>query len=135
MAACRLEGAGKVSPNYRTPVAAIWTVPSCRCCSSGARRSSRSASTPVYTIVVSCTVIFLFLSFAIPITLGLFAWGTSKWDKMGPWNLGEGVFKRVCVLTILAMILIFVLGVQPPNTGPLRHRRLPNPDRYRLVRF
>ncbi len=51
--------------------------------------------TPVYTIVVSCTVIFLFFSFAIPIALGLFAWGTSKWDKMGPWNLGEGIVQAI----------------------------------------
>jgi amino acid transporter len=107
----------KVSPKYRTPVAATWT---------GATLSvlfvwftslefMKFGDTPVYTIVVSCTVIFLFFSFAIPIVLGLFAWGTSKWDKMGPWNLGEGVFKLFAVLTILAMILIFVLGVQPPN--------------------
>jgi len=68
---------------------------------------------------VSCTVIFLFFSFAIPITLGLFAWGTSKWDKMGPWNLGEGVFKLFAVLTIIAMILIFILGIQPPNEWAL----------------
>jgi amino acid transporter len=92
----------KVSPKHRTPVAAIWT-----------------GSTPVYTIVVSCTVIFLFFSFAIPITLGLFAWGTSKWDKMGPWNLGEGMFKLFAVLSIIAMVLIFVLGIQPPNDWAL----------------
>jgi hypothetical protein len=36
---------------------------------------------------------------------------------MGPWNIGEGMYKLFSVLTILAMILIFVLGVQPPN-GP-----------------
>ena len=46
------------------------------------------AGTSAYTIVVSCTVIFLFLSFTVPIALGLMAWGTPKWDKMGPWNLG-----------------------------------------------
>jgi amino acid transporter len=68
---------------------------------------------------VSCTVIFLFFSFAIPITLGLFAWGTSKWDKMGPWNLGEGAFKLFAALTVIAMILIFILGIQPPNEWAL----------------
>ncbi len=109
----------KVSPTYRTPVAAIWT---------GAILAvlfvwftsldfMKFGDTPVYTIVVSCTVIFLFFSFAIPITLGLFAWGTPKWQNMGPWNLGQGLFKLFAVLTVLAMILIFVLGIQPPN-GP-----------------
>ncbi len=38
---------------------------------------------------------------------------------MGPWNLGEGLFKLFAGLTVLAMILIFVLGVQPPNGAAL----------------
>ena len=79
------------------------------------RRWCSIGDTPVYTIVVSCTVIFLFFSFAIPITLGLLAWGTSKWDKMGPFDLGEGTFKLFAVLSIVAMVLIFILGIQPPN--------------------
>ena len=105
----------KVSPTYRTPVAAIWTGSTLAVLFVWGSSLVSIGETPVYTIVVSCTVIFLFFSFAIPIALGLFAWGTSKWDKMGPWNLGEGVFKLFAVLSILAMILIFVLGVQPPN--------------------
>ncbi|KQS97845.1 MULTISPECIES: amino acid permease [unclassified Rhizobium] len=109
----------KVSPTYRTPVAAIWTGSILSVLFVWGSSLVTIGETPVYTIVVSCTVIFLFFSFAIPITLGLFAWGTSKWDKMGPWNLGEGVFKLFAVLTILAMILIFVLGVQPPNDPAL----------------
>ena len=58
------------------------------------------AGTSAYTIVVSCTVIFLFLSFTVPIALGLFAHGTPKWDKMGPWDLGAGMFKLFAVLSI-----------------------------------
>jgi amino acid transporter len=111
----------KVSPSFRTPVAAIWTgsILSVLFVWFTSLDFMKVGETPVYTIVVSCTVIFLFFSFAIPIALGLFAWGTSKWDKMGPWNLGEGVFKLFAVLSILAMILIFVLGVQPPNAPAL----------------
>lgn len=111
------KGLSKVSPNYRTPVAAIWTGSILSVLFVWGSSLVSIGDTPVYTIVVSCTVIFLFFSFAIPIALGLFAWGTSKWDKMGPWNLGEGMFKLFAVLSILAMILIFVLGIQPPN-GP-----------------
>lgn len=107
----------KVSPKYRTPVAAIWAGSILSVLFVWGSSLVSIGETPVYTIVVSCTVIFLFFSFVIPIALGLFAWGGSKWDKMGPWNLGEGVFKLFAVLSILAMILIFVLGVQPPN-GP-----------------
>ena len=73
----------------------------------------------MYTIVVSCTVIFLFFSFAIPIALGLFTHGTSKWPNMGPWDLGPAVFKLFAFLSIIAMVLIFVIGVQPPNAMAL----------------
>ncbi|EJC80348.1 amino acid transporter [Rhizobium leguminosarum bv. trifolii WSM2297] len=109
----------KVSPQYRTPVAAIWTGSILSVLFVWGSSLVTIGDTPVYTIVVSCTVIFLFFSFAIPITLGLFAWGTAKWDKMGPWNLGEGLFKLFAVLSIIAMILIFVLGIQPPNEWAL----------------
>ncbi|MGV4795048.1 amino acid permease [Rhizobium sp. F40D2] len=111
----------KVSPQYRTPVAAIWTgsILSVLFVWFTSLDIMKIGDTPVYTIVVSCTVIFLFFSFAIPITLGLFAWGTSKWDKMGPWNLGEGLFKLFAGLSIIAMVLIFILGIQPPNGAAL----------------
>jgi amino acid transporter len=64
-------------------------------------------------------VIFLFLSFTVPIVLGLMAWGTPKWTTMGPWNLGRAVFSLFAVLSVLAMILIFILGIQPPNDWAL----------------
>ncbi|WP_377289836.1 amino acid permease [Rhizobium sp. SG2393] len=109
----------KVSPKFRTPVSAIWTGSILSVLFVWGSSLISIGDTPVYTIVVSCTVIFLFFSFAIPITLGLFAYGTSKWSQMGPWNLGAGVFKLFAFLTVLAMILIFVLGVQPPNGAAL----------------
>jgi hypothetical protein len=77
------------------------------------------AGTSAYTIVVSCTVIFLFFSFTIPITLGLLAYGSSKWPKMGPWNIGRGMYSLFAILSILSMILIFVIGIQPPNDWAL----------------
>ena len=77
------------------------------------------AGTSAYAIVVSCTVIFLFFSFAIPIALGLFAYGTKKWPTMGPWNMGKGLFSLFAVLSIVAMVLIFFIGVQPPNDWAL----------------
>ena len=38
---------------------------------------------------------------------------------MGPWDLGEPLFKLVAVLSILSAILIFFIGVQPPNDWAL----------------
>ena len=109
----------KVSPTYRTPVAAIWTGSILAVLFVWGSSLVSIGDTPVYTIVVACTVIFLFFSFTIPIALGLFAWGTSKWDKMGPFDLGAGVFKLFAVLSIIAMVLIFVIGIQPPNDWAL----------------
>jgi amino acid transporter len=45
--------------------------------------------------------------------------GTGKWDKMGPWDLGAGKFKLVAVLSLISMVAIFVIGVQPPNDWAL----------------
>jgi amino acid transporter len=109
----------KVSPTHRTPVAAIWTGATLAVLFVWGSSLVSIGDTPVYTIVVSCTVIFLFFSFAIPIALGLFAYGTEKWPHMGPWSLGEGGFKLFAVLSVIAMVLIFVIGIQPPNDWAL----------------
>ena len=117
-----LPGSGalsKVSRQFRTPVAAIWTASVLSVIFVWGSSLVSVAGTSAYTIVVSCTVIFLFLSFVFPIVLGLLAWGTPKWDKMGPWNMGRGVFTLFAVLSVLSMILIFVIGIQPPNQWAL----------------
>ncbi len=109
----------KVSPTYRTPVAAIWTGATLAVLFVWGSSVVSIGDTPVYSIVVSCTVIFLFFSFIIPIVLGLFAYGSSKWPAMGPWNMGRSLFSMFAVLSIVAMVLIFVIGIQPPNEWAL----------------
>lgn len=109
----------KVSPSHRTPVAAIWTAASLSVLFVAGASAVSIAGNSAYSVVVSCTVIFLFLSFVIPIAAGLFAFGTSKWPRPGPWNLGGVAFRMVAALSILAMVLIFVIGVQPPNDWAL----------------
>jgi amino acid transporter len=109
----------KVSPTYRTPVAAIWTAATLAVLFVWGWSLVSVAGTSAYTIVVSCTVIFLFISFTVPIVLGLLAWGTPKWDKMGPWDLGRPVFTVFAVLSVISMVLIFVIGIQPPNDWAL----------------
>lgn len=108
-----------VSVKYRTPVAAIWTASILSVLFVWLASVVSVAGTSAYTIVVSCTVIFLFFSFAIPIVLGMFAWGTAKWPKMGPWDMGKSAYMVIAVLVIISMILIFVIGIQPPNQWAL----------------
>ena len=69
--------------------------------------------------MVSCTVIFLFLSFALPITLGLFTIGGPKWPVMGPWNIGIGAYKLMAVGSMISMAIMFYIGIQPPNDWAL----------------
>lgn len=103
------SGLRKVSPRHRVPVAAIWT---------GSVLSVLfTMYTDAYTTVVSVTVLFLFISYGMPIALGLFAYKRT-WTKMGPWDLGA-LFPVVAILTIASMILIFYIGVQPPNDQAL----------------
>ena len=104
-----------VSPSHRTPNAAIWTSAVLALLFVWGAKALEAGGTPVYTVVVSCTVIFLFFSFIIPITLGLFTYGGPKWPKMGPWDIGRAGFSLFAVLSVIAMILIFLIGVQPPN--------------------
>jgi amino acid transporter len=100
----------RVHHKYRVPEAAIWT---------GAVLGVLfTMYTPVYSTVVSVTVIFLFISYGLPVILGYFAWG-KRWTKMGPWNMGEAKYKLVALLCFLAICLIFFLGIQPPNDKAL----------------
>ncbi|WP_237681919.1 amino acid permease, partial [Agrobacterium vitis] len=108
-----------VSPKFRTPATAIWVGAVLSVLFVWGASLVTIAGASAYTIVVSCTVIFLFLSFAIPIVLGMKVIGTAKWPKMGPWNMGIGAYRFVGLLVILAMVAIFIIGVQPPNQWAL----------------
>jgi amino acid transporter len=98
-----------IHATYRTPVAAIWTA--------AIISILFTLYAPVYTTIVSVTVIFLFLSYAMPIGAGLLAYGRT-WTRMGPWDMG-GTFRIVAVLVIAATVLIFGIGIQPPNGNAL----------------
>jgi len=66
-------------------------------------------------IVVNSTLVFLFLSFTVPLVAGLFAYGTAKWPTPGPWAMSAGVYKLVTVLAIVGMAVILFIAVAPPN--------------------
>jgi len=98
-----------IHPVLKSPVAAIWVM--------SAISILFTLYTPVYSTIVSVTVIFIFLSYGLPIVLGLFAYGRT-WTRMGPWSIG-GAYRVVATLVAAAMVGIFVVGVQPPNDKAL----------------
>lgn len=105
----------KVSPKYRTPVTAIWTASIFEILYVFAAQYVSIAGTSLYTIVVNSTLVFLFLSFSIPLTLGMIAYGGPKWPKPGPWNMGATLYRLVSLLALVGMVLIFYIAIQPPN--------------------
>ncbi len=109
----------KVSPKHRVPANAIWAGSALAVLFVWFTSAITIAGTPAYSIVVSCTVIFLFLSFAVPIGLALFTYGGAKFPKPGPWDLGAGLFRLVAVLSLISMAVIFFAGIQPPNDWAL----------------
>jgi amino acid transporter len=98
----------KIDTTFRTPVAAIWIA--------SLAAVLFTAYAKAYTVIVSVTVIFLFLSFAVPIFFAMRKHGKTWTD--GPWSIGKW-FKPVCIGAIVSMVLIFFLGVQPPNRNAL----------------
>ncbi len=104
-----------VSPKYRTPVAAIWTAAALCILYVLLALSIKLDGTSIYVIVVNSTLVFLFLSFTIPLVFGLLSYGTAKWPNPGPWALSAGTYKLVTVLAIIGMAVILFIAVAPPN--------------------
>jgi amino acid transporter len=99
----------KVSPRWRVPVAAIWV---------GAILAvAFVAYADAYSVAVAVTSIALYISYAMPLAAGLFAYG-NKWKTMGPWDMGP-LFRVVAFLCILIAGFIFYIGTQPPNDKAL----------------
>jgi len=94
-----------VSPSHRTPVNAIWV---------GAILAFLSTLySPAFATLASGCAIFLYLSYAMPVGAGIFAEGKT-WTKKGPFHLG-GLSKLFAGIVILGALLLFFIGVQPPN--------------------
>ncbi|MFN0113606.1 MAG: amino acid permease [Paracoccaceae bacterium] len=104
-----------VSPKYRTPVAAIWTATVLSILYVMLAMSIKVGGTSIYVIVVNSTLVFLFLSFTIPLVAALFAYGTPKWPNPGPWAMSGGTYKLVTVLAVIGMAVILFIAVAPPN--------------------
>ena len=59
----------KVSPKFRTPVVAIWLAAVLEFLFVWMAQTVSIGGTNIYTIVVNATLIFLFLSFTVPIAI------------------------------------------------------------------
>jgi amino acid transporter len=104
-----------VSPKFRTPVAAIWTATVLCILYVVLAMSIKVGGTSIYVIVVNSTLVFLFLSFTIPLVAAMLAYGGPKWPKAGPWNIGDGLYRLVTVLAVIGMGVILFIAVAPPN--------------------
>jgi amino acid transporter len=104
-----------VSPKFRTPVNAIWTATVLCILYVVLAMSIKVGETSIYVIVVNSTLVFLFLSFTIPLVAGLFAYGTAKWPNPGPWAMSAAKYKLVTVLSVVGMAVILFIAVAPPN--------------------
>jgi amino acid transporter len=104
-----------VSPKYRTPVNAIWTATVLCILYVVLALSIKVEGTSIYVIVVNSTLVFLFLSFTVPLVAGLFAYGTTKWPNPGPWAMSAGVYKLVTILSVIGMGVILYIAIAPPN--------------------
>ncbi|MBL4928548.1 amino acid permease [Fuscibacter oryzae] len=104
-----------VSPKYRTPVNAIWTATVLCILYVVLAMTIKVGETSIYVIVVNSTLVFLFLSFTVPLVAGLFAYGTAKWPNPGPWAMSAGLYKLVTVLSVVGMAVILFIAVAPPN--------------------
>lgn len=99
----------KVHATLRTPVTAIWTA--------ALISVLFTLYTPAYTTIVSVTVIFIFISYSMPVIAGGMAYG-GRWTNMGPWDMGP-LFRVVALLVALSAVGIVYLGIQPPNNAAL----------------
>jgi amino acid transporter len=104
-----------VSPKYRTPVTAIWTATVLCILYVVLAMTIKVEGTSIYVIVVNSTLVFLFLSFTVPLIAGAMAYGTAKWPNAGPWAMAGGTYKLVTLLAVVGMAVILFIAVAPPN--------------------
>jgi amino acid transporter len=94
-----------IDPTFRTPVLAIWVV--------AVAAVLFTIYTPVYSTITVVCVLFLYISYVLPLALGLLAYGRS-WTQMGPWQIGRW-YRPLAVVSVLGCAGLFVIGMQPPN--------------------
>ena len=107
-----LPGSGwlrRVNPRTKSPSAAVWT--------SAVGAAVFTVLVPYTTIAAVC-VIFLYISYVLPVAAGCLAHGRS-WTRMGPWQLGRW-YRPLAIVAVLGSVFIIVIGMQPPNQQAVR---------------
>jgi amino acid transporter len=100
----------KVSAKWKTPVAAIWTT--------ALLAIASTLYAPAYSTLTTACVIFLYISYVMPTAAGFFTFGKT-WTKMGPFNIGATAFKSLAVISVVGVLGLVWIGVQPPNDKAL----------------
>lgn len=95
-----------IHPKHHTPSTAIWA---CVIVS-----ILMILYAPLFSIITVLCVVYLYLSYLIPVGLALASYGRS-WTKMGPFNLGRW-FPWAATFTLLGGIIIFIVGIQFPHS-------------------
>ena len=96
----------RVSPTWKTPAAAIWVT--------AALAVASTLYAPAYSTLTTACVILLYVSYVMPTLCGFFTIGRT-WTKMGPFDLGPGLYKALAVVSVAGVALVVWIGVQPPN--------------------
>jgi amino acid transporter len=100
----------RVSPKWKTPVTAIWAT--------AALAVASTLYAPAYSTLTTACVIFLYLSYVMPTVCGFFAIGKT-WTKMGPFDLGPTLYRLLAAVSVVGVLLVVWIGVQPPNDKAL----------------
>ncbi|HTV17820.1 MAG TPA: amino acid permease [Polyangiaceae bacterium] len=100
----------RVSPRWKTPVPAIWLTATLSVAS--------TLYAPAYSTLTTACVIFLYVSYVMPTSIGCFAYGR-RWTKMGPFDLGPRWYRVLAVASVAGALLVVWIGVQPPNDKAL----------------
>lgn len=93
-----------VNPQTKSPSVAVWAA---------AVAAALFTILVPYTTIAAVCVIFLYISYVLPVAAGFFAHGRA-WTRMGPWHLGRW-YRPLATLAALGCVGLIVIGMQPPN--------------------
>lgn len=94
----------RVNPGSKSPSIAVWFA--------SIAAALFTILVPYATIAAVC-VIFLYISYVLPVAAGFFAHGRT-WKRMGPWQIGR-LYRPLAVVSVLGCLFLIVVGMQPPN--------------------
>lgn len=94
----------RVNPNTKSPSVAVWFA---------AVAAALFTILVPYTTIAAVCVIFLYISYVVPVAAGFLAHGR-RWTRMGPWQIGW-LYRPLAVVSTLGCLFLIVVGMQPPN--------------------